>query len=350
MATSIDRLTPRRYSENDKLVYDAMATAAFKRNRVGTGAFGLRPLDRQSDPLGVLDLDQAIIPAQSPDFTRFQHLEKVLDRLVRPSDREALTIALYEHLSDREDQGNMVYALPHLSIADVPLFVYSLMDAKLRRATRNGSRQPYVPQDIHTIAGREIGLLTMEGLALDGSNGYLVDDALAFLTNVHQTIPRGYQDGIPPEIIKRANSAFMHNYQAALQQGGQTFVVALNGEEPALQGGKLWFKRLDRSMRGLLFMPNRSHFECEEGLETIPVAIDVQPFHKDGSLKQEPVAMTFKIGTPHKVMDTLGAHPVMEELAAMLGDIKLSTTPEIVYPEPAVKLGRVAALKAQQGH
>jgi hypothetical protein len=350
MITSIDHLSFEEYSKNDKIVYDAMKIAALKRKRAGTGAFGIRPLNSRNDPLRVLSLEQAIIPVQRFDFARrFQHLGTVLDRMVQPSDREDLTVALQDHLSTQGDTVNTIYTLPHLSIADVPIFLYSLIDAKLRRAKQAEAARPFEPQSVHTIAGREIGLLTMEGLALDGSTGYLVEDALAILTNIHQTIPKGYQNDISPELVKMANSRFMLNYQAALQKGGQTFIVALNGEEPVLQNGKLRFNRLNANMKGLLYMPNKSRFECEEGLEAVPVAIDTQPFNEDGSLKEEPAAMTFKIGTPRKVRDTVEAHSVVEDLVIMHKEIKLPTTPELVYPEPAVKLGRVAAERTRQG-
>lgn len=350
MASSIERIPPRKYSENDELIYNAMAAAALKRKRVGTGAFGFRPLDSRDDPLNVLSLEQAMIPVQQLDFARrFQHLGIVLDKWVRPSDREDLTVAIQNHLSTLGDTGNTIYALPHISLADVPIFVYSLIDAKLRQTKQAETARPFETQSVHTITGREIGLLTMEGLALDGSTGYLIEDALAILTNIHQTIPKGYQDGIPPELVKLANSKFMLNYQTTLQKGGQTFIVALNGEEPVLQDGKLRFNRLNANMKGLLFMPNRARFECEEGLEAVPVAIDIHPFNEDGSRKEEPVEMKFKIGTPRRVMETLEAHPVMEDLVIMHNEIKLPSTPELIYPDPAFKLGHVAAEKARQG-
>ncbi len=217
--------------------------------------FTARQLAPEKDPYGFLRIDRAHIPAAAFNGEALQGLCTILDTIVNKEDRlrlfEAIRIKIYEeHAEYLEQGGNIIIPTSHTSYLDGILMIagQAMADPRI--------------ENHHIIMGQQVALFEMEKI------GCIADNVLHPLAGVIKTIPANHArvivsetgekvDALPDGLRDRVNGVFLSSYEAILETGGQTIVVAPSAEEDVFVPGRgVLMRRADKATTRLLTFPN----------------------------------------------------------------------------------------------
>ncbi len=362
MAVTYERPRKARpFSPDEVLLFDAM-----KKQMGVTGydrRFRARQLVPEEDPHGFLRVDKAHIPAAAFSRETLQGLCDILDTVVSKEDRlrlfEAIRTKIFEaHAEYLGRGGNIIIPTSHTSYLDGVLMTVGQAMADPRI------------ENHHIIMGQQAALFEMEGI------GCIADKVLHPTAGVIKTIPANHAkeisgetgekvDILPDGLRDMVNNRFLSSYQAVLEAGGQTIVIAPSAEEDVYVPGRgMVMRRADKATTRLLTYPNFEVItsptkerperkvrlpKTDEELRhrkgsalIVPVYIGCFPWNEKGELVGS-ARINFAFGDPHFARKEGDVHRAMMQIAELGSE--LPDSPYLtVYSETANSLGG-AALK-----
>ena len=217
-----------------------------------------REYDPHADPLNVLRLDTSYIPAAEEfDQATFDHIAFLLDTLVITNESRLQIIdqfkTLLEELTPHLKMGyNFAIALNHMSYADLLLLQHCLAAAEI-----SSGITPQINKH-HVIVRRSVGLFKMNGLRVDGQEGYMIDDALRKLGGVFLTLPLDEGgEKINEEMRNRTAKHLFDEYIEVLKTGGNITFIIPNGKEDVIEDHLLIIPKINNGAGAFFTLPNR---------------------------------------------------------------------------------------------
>lgn len=334
----------RPYTDEDRRVYDQLAAEMQPGTSHGT-LFQTRPMDAAQDPLGLLHVDAAYLPARPFDPERFDWLKKnvlwkflitegAYGRLVDGLDETLQSDLVREH-TEGLGHGSVAWVSNHISYADIAVMMTARTEVSVRHGVEN-------PTDRHlAVASRLVSLFRFDLLRDNGEPAYIVDDGLHDLGGYLQTVPASASGRRVKQIISHRdpNEAVRRDFARLLNKGSE-FLIAASGtqDKPNEDGTQLVMDTVSHGTVGLLTKPNE--VKGAERLLAVPLFMDCNPFLNGF----QAVDASFRFLAPRFLYDEANVTATMEEIAEVGNEIKHPNTLEIVYDRPTIvdhALGRL---------
>ncbi len=324
------------YTAADERVYSQLLQEMYGTSH--GSLFGSRELDSAHDPLGLLHLENAFIPAHTFDAERFDLLKnEILWKLIitRPA-FEALVDSMDAILSSElvakhtapDNNGSLLWGFNHISYADAAALLAARTEVNLRHGVAN-------PTKGHSaITSRIISIFELSVLApTKGEDGYVVDHGLLYMGGILQTVPASASGSRVRKIVDSShdiNEPVRQAYYRELNKGTE-WLIAVSGEQDKVDNdGRLIMGTVSKGTVDLATQPNQ--IKGAERLLTIPVFMDCHPF--DHGEFTGAVDATHKILDPRFLHDETDVTHMMFELAYNGTVEKRPGTPPIAYRRP----------------